>query len=144
MADISLPPWMRRIQQTWYWQKFLQPMGVGFATAVVLQGCLGHGIEHIEMPCMVGAGNSMITALITKWTAGHSQGSTAFASDGTPIAAAPKLKALADAAIAMQTNATDPKSPVTQAQATDAAATVARVDTVVATVLANTQNKKGV
>jgi hypothetical protein len=140
MATVPLPPWLRRIQQSWYWQNLIMPIGVGFLGTLTLQGCLTD-VFNVSMVCVKGAVNGVILTLITSFVKGHSAGSSDFKSDGTTLDAAPKLKQLADAAIVMQAKATDPTSPVTQAEATQAAQTVTRVDAVVSNVLASATTK---
>jgi hypothetical protein len=141
MPTVPLPPWMRRIQQSFWWQIAMLPMLVGFLGSLILQGCLAD-VFAISLGCVKGAVNATVLTLLTSWVKGHSSGSSDFKSDGTPLDAAPKLKQLADTAIALQAKATDPSSPVTQAEATDAAQTVTRVDAVVSNVLASTEAKK--
>jgi hypothetical protein len=140
MSTVPLPPWLRRCQQSWYWQNAALPITVGFVGSLYQQGCMSD-IFAISMVCVKGAVNSIVLTLITSWVKGHSIGSSDFKSDGTVIDAAPKLKQLADAAIVMQTKASDPTSPVTQAAATQAAETVARVDTVVSETLKEATTK---
>ena len=135
MATVPLPPWLRRIQQSWYWGRFALPVLVGFIGSLTLQGCMAD-IFAISVVCVKGAVNATVLTLLTSWVKGHSEGSSDFKSDGTPLEAAPKLKQLADTAITLQAKVTDPQSPVTQADATQVAQTVARVDDVVSTVLA--------
>jgi hypothetical protein len=139
-STVPLPPYLRRLQQSWWWQAFLLPVTVGFLGSITLQGCLSD-IFSISMICVKGAVNATILTLLTSWVKGHSAGSSDFKSDGTTLDAAPKLKQLADAAIVMQAKATDPTSPVTQAEATQAAQTVTRVDAVVSNVLASATTK---
>jgi hypothetical protein len=137
MATVPLPPWLRRCQQSWYWQNFALPIVVGFLGSITLQGCMAD-VFSISMVCVKGAANATMLTLLTSWVKGHSTGSSDFRSDGTVLEAAPKLKQLADTAITLQAKASDPTSPVTQAEATDAAATVTRVDAVVSNVLEST------
>jgi hypothetical protein len=141
MATVPLPPWLRRCQQSWYWQNAALPVFVGFLGSLTLQGCMSD-VFAISLVCVKGAANATILTLLTSWVKGHSVGSSDFKSDGTELPAAPKLKELADTAITLQAKASDPASPVTQADATQAAQTVTRVDAVVSNVLASAEAKK--
>jgi hypothetical protein len=136
MPTVPLPPWLRRWQQWWLYQNAIMPIAVGFVSSLVLQGCL-KDLFHIEFDCVHTAVNACGSSLLTAWVKGHSAGSSDFKTDGTPIPAAPELKQLADKAIVLQAKATDPADPTTQAQATEAAATVERVGVVVSNVLAS-------
>ena len=139
MGTVPLPPWLRRWQQTWYWQNAALPITVGFLGSLYQQGCMSD-IFAISMVCVKGAVNATVLTLLTSWVKGHSAGSSDFRSDGTPIPAAPKLKESADAAVALQQQASDTTSSVTQATATNAARTVRATEaTVIATADAVTQ-----
>jgi hypothetical protein len=82
MGDVPLPPWMRRIQQSFYWQFIVLPVLVGFGVA--LTPCIGKGIQNIEAVCAWGAVNTCITSLITQFVSGHSIGSASFKPTGEP------------------------------------------------------------
>lgn len=139
MSTVPLPPWMRRIQQAWLYQNLAMPIGVGFFSSLILQGCLSD-LFNIQFTCVHTAVNACASSLLTAWVKGHSVGSSDFRSDGNPIPAASKLKESADAAVALQQQASDTTSPVTQATATNAAKAVRATEaTVIATADAVTQ-----
>ena len=143
-VTVPMPPWMRRVQQSFYWQNIFLPTAVGFGGSLIIQGCLGQ-LDNIQKSCVVAAFHSTVLTWITAWVKGHSTGSTSFAADGTDIAAAPKLKELADNVIAIKAQAADPTIPqVTQADANaaavklnDATTNVAMANSMVKDALAN-------
>lgn len=90
---MPLPPWMRRYQQTWYWQNFVMPLLVGFLGSLILQGCL-KDVFHISMSCVQAATNGCILSLVTAWVKGHSTGSVSFNPDGTPNDTVQKVVAM--------------------------------------------------
>ncbi len=136
MPDVPMPAWARKIQQGYVWQKIALPTMIGFGGALVLQGCLTHGLENIERACVMTAANAWILSLITSWLQGHSPGSAAFASNGTTIDAVPQLKELVDNTITVHAQAKDPNFPLVTPMA--AAKATAAVDQAVEAV--NVQN----
>jgi hypothetical protein len=83
IPDAPLPPWARRIQQTWLFQVVALPIFLGFGSAIMVQGCLANGIEHIQRACLMGAINSTIISFVTVIVSGHSVASPAFHDDGS-------------------------------------------------------------
>lgn len=130
MGTVPLPPWLRRIQQTWYWQNFALPIGVGFLGSFALQGCLSD-IFNIQANCIHIAINSTVTSLLTAWVKGHSVGSSDFKSNGTPLAAAPKLKEMVDVAAMLELKAADPTSNITPDIAKQVAASVTQTEQII-------------
>jgi hypothetical protein len=57
---------------------------VGFGGAILAQGCLANGIEHLQRACVMAAINSTIVSLVTVIVSGHSVASPAFHDDGSP------------------------------------------------------------
>ena len=83
IPDAPLPPWARRIQQAWFFQVICLPIVIGFSSAILAQGCLANGIEHLQKVCVMAAINSTIVSFVTVIVSGHSVGSPAFHSDGS-------------------------------------------------------------
>lgn len=81
MPDAPLPPWMRKIQQSYYWQYILLPVLVGFGVAIA--PCITKGIQNIEAVCLWGAVNTCVSSFIVQLVSGHSAGSASFNPDGT-------------------------------------------------------------
>jgi hypothetical protein len=84
MNDIPMPPWMRVIQQSYIWQFVCLPILLGFGSAILVGGCLSHGIDNIERECIMGAVSTTIVSLLTVIISGHSTNSASFHTDGTP------------------------------------------------------------
>lgn len=88
MGTVPLPPWLRRIQQSWLWQVIALPLLLGFGGSMLSMGCLANGIQNISHACLMGAINSTLISFATVVISGHSAGSASFNSDGTVNAAA--------------------------------------------------------
>ncbi len=93
---LTLPPWLRRIQQAWWFQIFVQPMIV--AALPVLYACSGDNFSNISFACVKLAAGAAGVALY--FTLQHSFGSASFMSNGEINQA---VKVAADAAKAGQT-----------------------------------------
>ena len=83
IPDAPLPPWLRRIQQTYLAQVVVLPILTGFGSAILIGGCLANGIDHITRTCVMGAINSTMAAFLTAILSGHSPQSASFNPDGT-------------------------------------------------------------
>lgn len=83
MNYIPMPPWMRVIQQSYIWQFVCLPVLLGFGRAILVSGCLSHGIDHMERECVMGAVSTTISSLLAVIISGHSTGSASFHADGT-------------------------------------------------------------
>ena len=81
MQDIALPPAIRRIQQSWYWQYAGLPIIIALSVAAL--PCMIKGIQYIEWSCLIGAINYLIVSSLTTIISGHSIGSSSFISDGS-------------------------------------------------------------
>jgi hypothetical protein len=84
MMDTPLPPAVRRVQQSWYWQALGLPLSLGFGSAILVQGCLANGIDHISRACVMSALSGALISFLTVLVSGHPPGSSDFHSDGTP------------------------------------------------------------
>ncbi len=84
IPDAPLPPWLRRFQQGWTYQAVLLPLFMGFGSSLVLNGCLGRGVQNIDVVCLWGAINASIAAFLTAIFSGHSPGSASFTPAGEP------------------------------------------------------------
>ena len=83
MPTVPLPPWLRRIQQSFLWQFVGLPIIVGFFGALTVNGCLAHGLFAIDTACLEGATSSTLISFLTVAISGHSPGSDSFKNDGT-------------------------------------------------------------
>jgi len=83
MPTVPLPPWLRKIQQSWYWQFLGLPLLVGFGGSMVTMGCLKDGIQNVAPACFWGAVNTTIISFFTVLISGHSPGSASFEPNGT-------------------------------------------------------------
>ena len=89
MPTVTLPPWLRRIQQSWYFQLILQPILVGALPIFI--GCAGMSMENLSIHCVkLSLGAGLIALLIAFQ---HSTGSASFKPDGTPNEAVEKVVA---------------------------------------------------
>lgn len=121
-TTVPMPAWLRKIQQSWMYQVVILPTVIGFGGALLLQGCLAD-LANIQRACVMTALNGFIIAVLTSFLKGHAPGSTNFASDGSTIPAAEKLKELTDNVITIQAKAADLAIPtVTPAMGANAAA----------------------
>ena len=102
MADMPLPPWLRKIQQSYYWQVLCLPLLVGFGGALLTNGCLARGIFDIDVACLKGAVSSYILMTIGIYISGHSPGSASFNADGTPNQTVAKVVATDAATVAVK------------------------------------------
>ena len=84
MGTVPLPPWLRKWQQTWYFQALLVPFVVGFGGFLIADGCLSDGIFSLHKACLESALNGWIISVITVFISGKSVGSPDFHPDGTP------------------------------------------------------------
>ena len=84
MGTVSLPPWIRRIQQGYVYQLLLVPFIVGFGGFLLADGCLKDGIFAISKTCVESAFSGYVVSMITVFVSGKSVGSPEFHSDGTP------------------------------------------------------------
>lgn len=80
---MPLPPLLRRVQQSYYWQFICLPVLIGFGGALVANGCLAHGLFDIDPVCLKTALSSTILSFLTVLISGHSPNSASFNSDGT-------------------------------------------------------------
>jgi hypothetical protein len=81
MQDIALPPAIRRIQQSWYWQYAGLPIIIALSVAAL--PCMIKGIQYVEWSCLIGAINYLIVSSLTTIISGHSVGSSSFTSSGS-------------------------------------------------------------
>ena len=110
-TTVPMPAWMRRSQQSWWWQVVGLPALLGFGGSLLLKGCLTGGLENIQSACLWSALDATLISFLTVLISGHSPGSVNFAVDGTSIPAAIKLKELADNVIEVKARAVDPAFP---------------------------------
>jgi hypothetical protein len=83
IPDAPLPPWLRRVQQTYLAQVVVLPILMGFGSSMLISGCIADGIDHITRACVMGSINSTLAAFLTAVFSGHSPGSASFNKDGT-------------------------------------------------------------
>jgi hypothetical protein len=84
IPDVPLPPWLRKIQQSWLWQFIGLPLSLGFGSAMLLDGCLANGIDHIQRACVMGAISTTVISFLTVVISGHSVNSASFYPNGKP------------------------------------------------------------
>ena len=83
MGNIPLPPWLRRWQQTWYYQALLVPFIVGYGGFLIAGGCLSNGLFAMHKECLESAFSGFAVSLVTVFITGKSVGSPSFNTDGT-------------------------------------------------------------
>ena len=91
MSTIPLPPYLRRIQQSWLWQMVALPFLVVFVGFLVAQGCLSNGVFHIGEHCFETALTATLLSIAANFISGHSVGSKEFNPDGTSNKAVAKV-----------------------------------------------------